>query len=252
MAGGWTQTGIVVLVNLTLTTEPAPPKPKLTLSIFNLLDCDYFSFQDSTGRGKPEAPKKVRKSSPVRPKPKPKPPKPGRKIPKKKKVEYLTQGVTDMSTKFDQLLSAGGQTSPVTFESTDDAQSTSSSSDDFFTPATKKFDNQRLSPTKSSSEKLYSSPSKRAIEKIINSKSLSGFDDDDDDEARTNVGSDAANVVDPRLSDKTYESKTRDFSESDDSDDDDDNGSSKKLKLNQGIKNQILKNCFASLAARHT
>ena len=26
-AGGWTHTGIVVLVNLTLTTEPAPPKP---------------------------------------------------------------------------------------------------------------------------------------------------------------------------------------------------------------------------------
>ena len=161
-----------------------------------------------------------------------------------------------MSTKFDQLLSTNDRESHATFESTDDDNNDddSTSSDDFFVTS-KKAKNERGRSNKAPAIRLPSS--KRDIERIIHSKSLSKLDNNDDDEdtdddARSNDVT--AAVVQSRPEGVVYEDKNVVFTESD-SDDDDDSDSedeSNELKVKQGIKNQILKNCFASLAARHT
>lgn len=172
------------------------------------------------------------------------------KTSRKTKAQFLTKGVVDMSTKFDQLLSTNDRESHATFESTDDDNNDddSTSSDDFFVTS-KKAKNERGRSNKA--------PAKRDIERIIHSKSLSKLDNNDDDEdtdddARSNDVT--AAVVQSRPEGVVYEDKNVVFTESD-SDDDDDSDSedeSNELKVKQGIKNQILKNCFASLAARHT
>lgn len=170
----------------------------------------------------------------------------------KKKVDFLTKDVVDISSKFDQLLSTSDQPSPmsaVTFESTDDDDEKSSSSDDFFAP--KKTDKLHFSPTKHV-DKMQSS-TKRDIERIINRKSLD-LEEGEKVEEETSKEKETSSHVQQFLETKTFQSKNLDFTESEDEDDDDDDDDdeAEKLKLNQGIKNRILKNCFASLAARHT
>ena len=139
----------------------------------------------------------------------------------KKKAELLSN-----EKKFDKLLSvnsSSGHPSPlsaITFESTDDGSC--SSVDDFF--GNKNIDNEIL-PTKNVS-------TKRDIERIINSESLALEE--------TSKCSTISNT------DKFVDEKELMFTESEDTDEDE------EVKTNQEIKNRILKNCFASLAARHT
>lgn len=144
----------------------------------------------------------------------------------KKKVELLSN-----EKKFDKILSvssSSGQPSPrsaITFESTDDDRSCSSA-DDFF--VTKNTDKQVLPKANNST--------KREIERIINSDSL------------VLAETSKCSSIDSKMSntDKFVDEKELMFTESEDTDEDE------ELKTNQEIKNRILKNCFASLAARNT
>jgi len=176
----------------------------------------------------------------------------------KKKTDISTKSNNvEIRSKFDELLSTSCSehrisTTPnaIAFESTDDDDNDddvkSFSSDDFFSPKSN-VDRKKVAFSMSTVKSTPSS-TKRDIERIIASTSLTFENSKDSVNNVKNVES-VEKIVN-RNEDRLM------FTESSDdttSDEDDDEAEAEKVKVkNQEIKNRILKNCFASIAARHT
>ena len=170
---------------------------------------------------------------------------------KKKTDISSSKSNVEIRSKFDELLSTSCSEHPlsttpnaVSFESTDDDDdSRSFSSDDFF-PLKNNVDRKKVAFSMSTIKSSSPSSTERDIERIIASSSLT-FDSNKVESVK-NVENEEK-VVDTNQDRLIFTESSDDDTTSEDEDE------AEKVKVkNQEIKNRILKNCFASLAARHT